>query len=165
MTIEHRTTREVTQPRDVVHSRLLELASLIRDEMPAMPPGNPVGRVLGIRGPIALNIHDRGPSRIDLETLQGRIRFHGSAILETRFDGGTDMTIEMSLRPGGISGRLLLGVGRRVLPGYESVFLPEMEQTVTRLAAALSVADADWSAKDVMSDQSGATTPRGYTPA
>ena len=155
MTIEHRTAREVTRPRDVVHSRLLELASLIRDEMPAIPPGDPIGRVLGIRGPIALEIHDRGPSRIDVKTVHGRIRFHGSAVLETRFDGGTDMTIETGLRPGGISGRLLLGIGRRVLPEFASDVWPGMEQQVSELAAALSLSEADWSAKDFMDGRSG----------
>ena len=73
--------RSSTSEPDVVHDRLLQLAARLRDELPPVEPGTQAATALGVSGRLDVEIRDRGPSRIELRTTQGRIRGEGAVDL------------------------------------------------------------------------------------
>ena len=94
--LTHSASRDIDQPPDVVHARLLELAERLRQEAPPVPAGSQPAMLLGIDGPLGIETIDRGPSRIELRTTRGRVRGEGSAVLAA-LDGGTRTKLTMSL--------------------------------------------------------------------
>src|SRR5262249_1915259 len=69
-----RPPRPVHRARAIVQRRLLELAARLRDETPPIEPGTQAASLLGISGPVGIEIADRGPRRIELWSTRGRIR-------------------------------------------------------------------------------------------
>jgi len=144
MSIEHRATRTVDQRPEVVHDRLLELAGRLREELPPIEPGTQVATALGVDGPIPLEITDRGPSRIELRTTDGRIRGEGSMDLATTPDGRTAVTVALAVKPQGFAANLMLGVALRTMPNLEQQLVDGLEANLDSLAVELAKPDADW---------------------
>lgn len=146
MTIEHRTTRVVTQPTDVVHARILELASQLRDQLPPIQADDQLAKLIGIEGAIGLEIRDLGPARIDVATLRGRIRVRGTAELEPTSSGETSLSLGVAIKPDGLIGRMMLGVATKAVPGFDRKFRAEAERAASELAEELGKPDNDWAA-------------------
>jgi hypothetical protein len=146
MTIEHRATRLVDQRSDVVHARLLELAERLRHELPPIEPGTQAATVLGVTGPVDVEVIDRSPSRIELRTTQGRIRGEAAADLATTPDGKTNVTLEMAVKPEGFAANMMLGVALKTMPGLEQRLIEGLETSMTDLATELAKPDGEWDA-------------------
>jgi hypothetical protein len=155
MTIEHRATRLIEQRPEVVHARLLELAERLRHELPPIEPGTQAASVLGISGPLDVEVVDRGPSRIELRTTQGRIRGEAAADLVPTPDGKTALTLEMVVNPLGFAANMMLGVALKAMPGMEKRVVDGVEAALTDLATELAKPDGEWDA--------AAWTPPGLT--
>ena len=143
----HRASRIVDQPRDVVHARLLELAERLRDETPPIEAGTQASTLLGISGPIGVEIFDRSPSRIEIRTTQGRIRAEAAADL-TPVDGGrrTNLGLTLDIKPQGFAANMMLGVALKTMPGVEQKVIDGLETGLDDLAAELAKPDAEWDA-------------------
>jgi hypothetical protein len=146
MTIEHRATRLVDQRPDVVHARLLELAERLRHELPPIEPGTQAATVLGVSGPVEIEVVDRSPSRIELRTTQGRIRGEAAADLVATPDGKTNVTLEMAVKPEGFAANMMLGVALKTMPGLEQRLIEGLETSMTDLATELAKPDGEWDA-------------------
>jgi hypothetical protein len=146
MTIEHRATRLVDQRSDVVHARLLELAERLRSELPPIEPGTQAATVLGVSGPVEIEVVDRSPSRIELRTTQGRIRGEAAADLAATPDGKTNVTLEMAVKPEGFAANMMLGVALKTMPGLEQRLIDGLETSMTDLAMELAKPDGEWDA-------------------
>jgi hypothetical protein len=146
MTIEHRATRLVDQRPDVVHARLLELAERLRSELPPIEPGTQAATVLGVSGPVEIEVVDRSPSRIELRTTQGRIRGEAAADLAATPDGKTNVTLEMAVKPEGFAANMMLGVALKTMPGLEQRLIDGLETSMTDLAMELAKPDGEWDA-------------------
>ena len=146
MTIEHRATRLIDQRPDVVHARLLELAERLRRELPPVEPGTQAATVLGMSGPIDVEVLDQGPGRIELRTTQGRIRGEAAADLVATPDGKTALTLEMVVNPLGFAANMMLGVALKTMPGVEQRLIDGLETALTDLATELAKPDEEWDA-------------------
>ena len=146
MTIEHRATRLIDQQPDVVHARLLELAERIRTEMPPIEPGTQAASVLGVSGPLDVQVSDQGPNRIELRTTQGRIRGEATADLVATPDGKTALTLEMAVNPLGFAANMMLGVALRTMPGIEQRIVEGVEAALDDLATELAKPESEWDA-------------------
>jgi hypothetical protein len=146
MTIEHRATRLVDQRPDVVHARLLELAERLRHELPPIEPGTQAATVLGVSGPVEIEVVDRSPSRIELRMTQGRIRGEAAADLAATPDGKTNVTLEMAVKPEGFAANMMLGVALKTMPGLEQRLIEGLETSMTDLATELAKPDGEWDA-------------------
>jgi hypothetical protein len=155
MTIEHRATRLIDQQPDVVHARLLELAERLRTELPPIEPGSQAASVLGVSGPLEVEISDQGPSRIELRTTQGRIRGDAAADLVATPDGKTALTLELVVNPLGFAANMMLGVALKTMPGIEQRLVEGLETALDDLATELAKPDSEWDA--------AAWTPPGLT--
>jgi len=144
MTIEHRATRLIDQRAEVVHARLLELAERLRRELPPIEPGTQEATLLGMSGPIEIEILDQGPGRIELRTTKGRIRGEAAADLVATPDGKTALTLEMVVKPMGFAANMMLGVALRTMPGVEKQLIDGLEAALTDLATELAKPDQDW---------------------
>jgi hypothetical protein len=144
MTIEHRATRLIDQRPDVVHARLLELAERLRRELPPVEPGTQAATVLGMSGPIDVEVLDRGPGRIELRTTQGRIRGEAAADLVATPDGKTALTLEMVVNPLGFAANMMLGVALKTMPGVEQRLIDGLETALTDLATELAKPEEEW---------------------
>jgi hypothetical protein len=144
MTIEHRATRLIDQRPDVVHARLLELAERLRRELPPIEPGTQAATVLGMSGPIDVEVLDQGPGRIELRTTQGRIRGEAAADLVATPDGKTALTLEMVVNPLGFAANMMLGVALKTMPGVEQRLIEGLETALTDLATELAKPDEEW---------------------
>jgi hypothetical protein len=144
MTIEHRATRLIDQRPDVVHARLLELAERLRRELPPIEPGTQAATVLGMSGPIDVEVLDQGPGRIELRTTQGRIRGEAAADLVATSDGKTALTLEMVVNPLGFAANMMLGVALKTMPGVEQRLIEGLETALTDLATELAKPDEEW---------------------
>lgn len=142
--LEHRATRLVDQRPDVVHARLLQLAARLRDEMPPVEPGTQAASMLGISGPVGVEIVDKGPNRIELRTSQGRIRAEAAADLAPTPDGRTNLTLAMAVQPQGFAANMMLGVALKTMPNVERQVVEGIEATLTDLATELAKPDSDW---------------------
>ena len=155
MTIEHRATRLIDQRPEVVHARLLELAERLRHELPPVEPGTQAASVLGVSGPLDVEVVSRGPERIELRTTQGRIRGEAAADLVGTPDGKTALTLEMTVNPLGFAANMMLGVALRTMPGIEQRVVEGVEAALDDLATELAKPDGEWNA--------AAWTPPGLT--
>jgi hypothetical protein len=144
VTIEHRATRTVDQTQAVVHDRLLQLAARLRDELPPIVPGTQAATALGIDGPVPLQIVDRGPSRIELRTTDGRIRGEGGIDLTATADGRTTVAVKLAVVPQGFAANLILGVALRTMPNLEQRLIDGLEANLDSLAVELAKPDAAW---------------------
>jgi hypothetical protein len=155
VTIEHRATRLIDQRPEVVHARLLELAERLRRELPPIEPGTQAASVLGVSGPLEVEVVSRGPERIELRTTQGRIRGEAAADLIGTPDGKTALTLEMTVNPLGFAANMMLGVALRTMPGIEQRVVEGVEAAMDDLATELAKPDGEWNA--------AAWTPPGLT--
>src|SRR5438046_3240367 len=95
VTLQHRAERIVDQRPDVVHDRLLELAARLRDELPPIEAGTQAATALGLSGPLAIEIADRGPRRIEIRTIEGRLRGEGAADLSPAAGDRTKVAVSV----------------------------------------------------------------------
>jgi hypothetical protein len=151
--LEHRSSRIVDQRPEIVHDRLLELAARLRDEAPPVEAGTQAATVLGITGPVGVQIADRGPDRIDLRTTQGRVRAEAAARIEPTADGRTTLTMDVVVKPQGFAANLMVGVALRTMPNAELRVAEALERGFDDLAIELAKPDGEWDA--------GSWTPPG----
>ena len=144
----HRSSRTIDQAPTVVHDRLLELAERLRDEAPPIPPGSQASTILGMSGPLGIEIGDRGPGRIELRTTQGRIRGEGAVDIAARADGQTDVSMLAIVKPEGMAASMMLGVALKSMPGLEQRIVEGLEKGFDDLARELAKPDAEWNAED-----------------
>lgn len=146
----HRSTRTVDQRPDVVHDRLLALATRLRDEAPSIPPGSQAATLLGTSGPLGVEIGDRGPGRIELRTTQGRIRGEGAVDIAGRPDGRTDVSMLALVKPQGFAANMMLGVALQARPGMQREIEDGLERAFDDLAVELAKPDGQWEASSWM---------------
>ena len=142
--LEHHASRIVDQRPDVVHDRLLELAARLRDELPPVQPGTQAATALGTSGRLTVEIVDRGPGRIELRTVEGRIRGEGSADLAPTSDGRTSVTVAVEIKPQGFAANLVLGVALKTMPDLQRRMIDGLEANMDSLALELAKPDGDW---------------------
>jgi hypothetical protein len=144
--LEHRSNRIVDQRPDVVHDRLLELAARLRDETPPVEPGTQAATLLGMSGPVGVQIADRGPGRIELRTMHGRVRAEASADIQPTGDGRTALSMAVVVKPQGFAANLMLGVAMRTMPNAEQRIAEGLERGFDDLAVELTKPDDQWDA-------------------
>jgi hypothetical protein len=142
----HRSSRTVDQRPEIVHDRLLELAARIRDEAPPVEPGTQASTLLGMSGPVVVQIADRGPGRIELRTTQGRVRAQASADIKPTSDGRTDLSMAVVVKPQGFAANLMLGVAMKTMPNAEERIAEGLERGFDDLATELAKPDGEWDA-------------------
>ena len=147
MALEHRASRLIDQRPEVVHDRLLELAARLRDEMPPVKPGTQAATMLGMTGPVGIQVADRGPNRIELRTTEGRIRGEAAADLAATADGRTNLSLELVVQPQGFAANMMLNVAMKTMPGIEKQVVDGVETALTDLAKELAKPDGEWDAK------------------
>jgi hypothetical protein len=145
--LEHHATRVVNQRPEVVHARLLELAARLRDEMPPIEPGTQAATMLGMTGPVEIEVADRGPNRIELRTTQGRIRGEAAADLAPTADGQTNLSLGLVVQPQGFAANMMLGVALRTMPNVERQVIDGLETALTDLSEELAKPDGEWDAR------------------
>jgi hypothetical protein len=145
--LEHHADRLVNQRPEVVHARLLELAARLRDEMPPVEPGTQAATMLGMTGPVGIEVIDRGPNRIELRTNEGRIRGEAAADLAPIGDGQTNVSLGLVVQPQGFAANMMLGVALRTMPNVERQVIDGLETALTDLAAELAKPDDEWDAR------------------
>ena len=144
--LEHRASRLVSQRPDVVHARLLELAARLRDELPPIEPGTQAASLLGITGPVGVEIADRGPDRIELRTTRGRVRADVTADLASAPGNETSLTIKVAAVPDGFAANMMLGMALKTMPDLELRVVEGLERSFDDLAAELAKPDREWDA-------------------
>jgi len=145
-TLEHRASRLVSQRPDVVHARLLELAARLRDELPPVEAGTQAASLLGITGPVGVEIADHGPDRIELRTTRGRVRADVAADLAPAPGDGTSLTIKVAAVPDGFAANMMLGMALKTMPDLERRVVEGLERSFDDLAAELAKPDGEWDA-------------------
>jgi hypothetical protein len=150
MTVEHRTTRVVEQPTDVVHTRLLEVAEHVKAEMPPVKPSDRVSELLGVTGDVGLEIHDRGPDLIEAATLRGRVRAAVSAHLAPDDGGGTSLTVRLGAEPDGFVGSMMLNMATKAIPNFSREFARIVDEVASSLATELARPDGEWDPSRVL---------------
>jgi hypothetical protein len=145
--LEHHATRVVNQRPEIVHARLLELAARLRDELPPVEPGTQAATMLGMTGPVEIEVADRGPNRIELRTTQGRIRGEAAADLAPTADGQTNLSLGLVVQPQGFAANMMLGVALRTMPNVERQVIDGLETALTDLSEELAKPDAEWDAR------------------
>lgn len=145
--LAHSASRDVEQRPDVVHQRLLELGDRLRREAPPIPPGSQPATLLGVDGPLGIELADRGPDRIELRTTRGRIRGEGVATLAPLDGGsGTRLTMALAIRPQGFAANLMLGAALAAMPKVQQQVVDGLEHALDDLATELAKPDAEWDA-------------------
>lgn len=144
--LRHRAVRVVDQEPAVVHARLLELAGRLRDEAPPIEPGTQAAQLLGTSGSLGIEIADRGPSRIELRTTEGRIRANAAADIAPTADGRTNLGLAVEITPDGFAANLMLGAALRVMPNVEQQVIDGLEESFDDLVIELAKPDAEWDA-------------------
>jgi hypothetical protein len=145
--LEHHASRLVHQRPEIVHARLLELAARLRDEMPPVEPGTQAATMLGMTGPVGIEVVDKGPNRIELRTTEGRIRGEGAADLTSTADGETNLSLGVVVQPQGFAANMMLGVALRTMPNVERQVIDGLETALTDLATELAKPDGEWDAR------------------
>jgi len=130
----------------VVHARLLELAARLRDELPPVEAGTQAASLLGITGPVGVEIADRGPDRIGLRTTRGRVRADVAADLAPAPRDGTSLTIKVAAVPDGFAANMMLGMALKTMPDLERRVVEGLERSFDDLAAELAKPDGEWDA-------------------
>ncbi len=128
----------------------MELASRLREEAPEIPPGSQAATLLGTSGPLGIEIADRGPSRIELRTTQGRIRGEGAIDITGRPDGRTDVAMLAVVKPQGFAANMMLSVGLQARPGLQGEIERGLERGFDSLAEELAKSDDEWDASSWM---------------
>jgi hypothetical protein len=146
MTIEHSGNRLVDQRPEIVHARLLELAARVRDEAPPIQPGTQAETLLGMSGPLGIEVADQGPNRIELRSTQGRIRGEAGADLAATADGQTVLTLTVSIEPQGFAANMMLNVALKTMPHVEEQIVDGLERALDDLAVELAKPDSEWDA-------------------
>lgn len=144
--LRHRAARVVDQEPALVHARLLELAARLRDEAPPIEPGTQAAQLLGMNGPLGIEVADRGPNRIELQTTQGRIRANAAADLTPTPDGRTNLAVALQIKPDGFAANLLLGAALQMMPGIEQKVIDGLETGLDDLTTELAKPDGEWDA-------------------
>ena len=144
--LEHHASRLVHQRPEIVHARLLELAARLRDEMPPIEPGTQAATMLGMTGPVGIDVVDKGPNRIELRTTEGRIRGEAAADLTSTEDGETNLSLGVVVQPQGFAANMMLGVALRTMPNVEKQVIDGLETALTDLATELAKPDGEWDA-------------------
>jgi hypothetical protein len=142
----HQASRIVDQRPEVVHDRLLQLAARLRDELPPIEPGTQAATMLGMTGPVEIEVTDEGPNRIELRTMQGRIRGEATADLAPTGDGRTSLTMALEVKPQGFAANVMLGVALNTMPGARKQVIDGLETALTDLAAELAKSEDEWDA-------------------
>ena len=106
----------------------------LRDELPPVEPGTQAATALGMSGRLDVEIRDRGPSRIELRTTQGRIRGEGAVDLAPTADGRTNVAMALAVKPQGFAANMMLGVALRTMPGLEQQVIDGLEANLDDLA-------------------------------
>jgi hypothetical protein len=145
--LEHRVSRIVDQRPEVVHRRLLELAARLRDELPPVEPGTQVASLLGISGPVGVEIDDRGPGRLELRTTRGRIRGAAIAELTPTAADRTNVTLSVTVVPEGFAANVVLGVALKTMPEIERRLAAGLEAALADLATELAKPEDEWDAR------------------
>jgi hypothetical protein len=146
----HRSTRTIDQRPEVVHDRLLELGVRLRDELPPIEPGTQAATLLGITGPVGVEVADRGPQRIEVRTTRGRIRGEGAVDIERAADGRATMSLVAAVKPQGFAANMVLGVAMASQPGLQKQIIAGIERGFDDLAAELAKPDDQWDASSWM---------------
>jgi hypothetical protein len=103
--------------------------------------------LLGIDGPLGVEIGDRGPSRIELRTTRGRVRGEGSAILVPIHVGtGTRLTMSLLVKPQGFAANLMLGAALATMPNAQRQVVDGLERGLDDLVVELAKPDGEWDA-------------------
>ena len=145
--LSHTATRDVDQRPDVVHARLLGLADRLRRELPPIERGTQPAMLLGVDGPLGIEIADRGPARIELRTTRGRIRGEASAILVPINEGlRTRVTMSVVVKPQGFAANVMLGAALATMPNAQRQVVDGLERGLDDLVAELAKPDAEWDA-------------------
>jgi hypothetical protein len=145
--LEHHALRLVNQRPGVVHDRLLELAARLRDELPPIEPGTQAATMLGMTGPVRIEVINRGPNRIELRTTEGRLRGEAAADLTPTEDGQTNLSLGLVVQPQGFAANMMLGVALRTMPNVERQVIDGLETALTDLALELAKPDGEWDAR------------------
>ena len=144
--LQHQSSRIVDQRVEVVHDRLLELAGRLRDELPPIQAGTQAATLLGVAGPLGVEIADRGPQRIELRTTQGRIRGDARADLNPVDHGRTNLAIALAIKPQGFAANLMLGVALQTRPEVQRQVVDGLERALDDLVVELAKPDTEWDA-------------------
>jgi len=142
--LEHRTSRVVDQRPEIVHGRLLELAARLRDELPPIEPGTQAATMLGVTGRVNVEVADRGPNRIELRTMEGRIRAQAVADLAPMPDGRTNLSMAMVVEPQGFAANMMFDLALKTMPGAKKQVIDGLEASLTDLATELAKPDGEW---------------------
>ena len=142
----HRTSRVVDQTPAIVHDRVLELAARLRDEAPPIEPGTQAATLLGVSGPLGIEVADRGPGRIEARTTQGRVRGSAAADIAPASGGGTNLAFSVLVEPKGMAANLMLGVAFGARPNLRQEIVDGLERGFTDLAHELEKPDGEWDA-------------------
>jgi hypothetical protein len=134
----------VDQRPDIVHDRLLQLAARLRDELPPIEPGTQAATALGMSGKLDVDIRDRGPGRIELRTIQGRIRGEGAVDLTPTADGRTNVDMTLKVKPDGFAANLMLGVALKTMPQLAQQVIDGLEANLDDLARELAKPESEW---------------------
>ena len=103
--------------------------------------------MLGMTGPVGIEVADKGPSRIELRTTEGRIRGEAAADLTSTGDGETNLSLGVVVQPQGFAANMMLGVALRTMPNVEKQVIDGLETALTDLATELAKPDDEWDAR------------------
>jgi hypothetical protein len=144
--LAHSASRLVDQRPDVVHDRLLELAARLQREVPPVEHGTQAASLLGMSGPLGIEIGDRGPHRIELRTTNGRVRGEGAADLTSTPDGRTNLKMSLLVKPHGFGASAMLGLALAARPEIRQQVIVGLERGLDDLVAELAKPDSEWDA-------------------
>jgi len=103
--------------------------------------------MLGITGPVGIEVVDKGPNRIELRTTEGRIRGEATADLASTGDDETNLSLGLVVQPQGFAANMMLGVALRTMPNVEKQVIDGLETALTDLATELAKPDGEWDAR------------------
>jgi hypothetical protein len=144
--LAHTASRVIDQQLAVVHDRLLELAARLQREVPPIEPGTQAASLLGLSGPLGIEVGDRGPNRIELRTTNGRIRGEGAADLAATPDGRTALQMALVVKPHGFGASAMLGLALAARPDIRQQVIDGLERALDDLAIELAKPDGEWDA-------------------
>lgn len=103
--------------------------------------------MLGMTGPVGIEVTDRGPNRIELRTTEVRVRVEAAADLTPTEDDKTSLSLGLVVQPQGFAANMMLGVALRTMPNVERQLIDGLERALTDLAAELAKPDGEWDAR------------------
>ena len=141
--LSYASKRLVHQRPDVVHDRVLQLATRLRDEAPPVDAGTELATLLGITGSLGIQATDRGPTRIELATTRGRVLAEAVADIAGAADQ-TSLTVRVEARPQGFAANMMLGVALSARPQIRQGLESGIERGMDELAVELAKPDDQW---------------------